>query len=259
MPDYGLRVHFVCAAEQRAEEFMANMAVLEGCRGEISASGKLGLSGDEKDLVILADMVEIDTGKRASPQLLAQCRHSGIPVLAVVNSGHKERAALFAAGFSDIVYYPFLAMELATRLGTVAAFRVLRWPLPEASFAEAIDAGSSHRATAKERKLVNDTCAFLVKDIVAEFSLHALARHMGSNHNSLTRAFRNVLGIGPYAWLRERRLDEAARLLRTSTLSIGEIGFAVGYGEPANFATAFRQSRGLSPSAYRRMMMRSQA
>lgn len=259
MPDYGLRVRFVCAAEQRAEEFMANMAVLEGCRCEILTGSNEKFWGDEEDLVVVADMVGIDSGTQAFLPFLDQCRDSGIPVLAVVNGGHMERAALFAAGFSDIIYYPFLTIELATRLGAVAAFRFLRWPFPDASSPTVTDAGGSIRPTARERKLVEDTCAFLISDIRIHLSLHALARQMGSNHNSLTRAFRNVLGMAPYAWLRERRMEEAATLLRTSTLSIGEIGFAVGYGEPANFATAFRQCRGFSPRSYRRLMTRSQA
>ena len=51
--------------------------------------------------------------------------------------------------------------------------------------------------------------------------------------------------------VRRRRITEAANLLVTTHQRISEIGYAVGFGDMANFNHAFRRELGISPRAYR--------
>jgi AraC family transcriptional activator of pobA len=44
---------------------------------------------------------------------------------------------------------------------------------------------------------------------------------------------------------------EAMRLLRFGDLTVGEIAFRVGYGDPLYFSRAFKRHTGRSPQAYR--------
>ena len=44
---------------------------------------------------------------------------------------------------------------------------------------------------------------------------------------------------------------EAARLLRFTTLTVGEIAFRAGYSDQLYFARAFRRHYGVSPTDYR--------
>ncbi len=102
--------------------------------------------------------------------------------------------------------------------------------------------------------MVEAACQALARDLAVHHTLHELARRVGSNRNSLARAFKKVLGKGPYAWLSERRMVEAATQLKTTDRPVQQISFDVGYSEPANFSTAFKRVHGLSPRRFREKM-----
>ncbi|PXW51428.1 AraC-like DNA-binding protein [Methylobacterium sp. B4] len=78
--------------------------------------------------------------------------------------------------------------------------------------------------------------------------LTAIARRTGLNPSKLNRGFRATYGMTPYAFLQERRLQIAYRMLASERASVGEVALAIGYS-PAHFATLFRRRFGLAPSS----------
>ena len=77
------------------------------------------------------------------------------------------------------------------------------------------------------------------------------ASQMGYSRSYLTRKLTQQWKRSPGVVLREVRLQEAATLLRSTQLSIGEIATRVGYGASAAFGRAFMQQYQQSPRAYR--------
>jgi AraC family transcriptional regulator len=67
-----------------------------------------------------------------------------------------------------------------------------------------------------------------------------------------TKMFRGAVGMPPHRWLLERRLERAQAMLADPRASVTEIALACGFGSSQHFATAFRKSRGVTPSDYRR-------
>ncbi len=59
------------------------------------------------------------------------------------------------------------------------------------------------------------------------------------------------LGIRPKAYIDQRRVLEAKRLLGYSAMSIKEIAYTLGFDEPTNFNKFFRKHTGLSPMSFR--------
>ena len=57
----------------------------------------------------------------------------------------------------------------------------------------------------------------------------------------------------PHAFIAQRRMIEARRLLCETGADMTEIGLALGYSGGGAFARAFRQHAGMSPSAFRRL------
>ncbi|MDX1486779.1 MAG: helix-turn-helix transcriptional regulator, partial [Acidiferrobacterales bacterium] len=51
--------------------------------------------------------------------------------------------------------------------------------------------------------------------------------------------------------LEQTRRDLAARYMKESYLSVGEVTFLLGFSEPANFARAFKRWHGVTPTEYR--------
>ncbi|MEI8195864.1 MAG: helix-turn-helix transcriptional regulator, partial [Phycisphaerae bacterium] len=77
------------------------------------------------------------------------------------------------------------------------------------------------------------------------------ASRMGYSRSYLTRKLSRQWLRSPGMVLREVRLNEAAKLLRTTKLSVGEIAASVGYSAPSGFGRAFMQHYRQSPRAYR--------
>ncbi|MFN3302166.1 MAG: helix-turn-helix transcriptional regulator [Roseateles sp.] len=82
-------------------------------------------------------------------------------------------------------------------------------------------------------------------------SLQQIARSIGMSASSLQRHFKAFTGQGLFEYLRGRRLEAARESLERQGLSVCEAAAVAGYGNAANFATAFKRRFGCSPSAVR--------
>ncbi len=67
----------------------------------------------------------------------------------------------------------------------------------------------------------------------------------------LTRCFRQKLGVSPYAFLRQVRMERAAQLLKTSADAVAVIALKTGYKNGSHFARDFREKYGMTPKRYR--------
>ena len=68
---------------------------------------------------------------------------------------------------------------------------------------------------------------------------------------ALSKALVQATGRSTKEHVTDRRMLEAARLLRFTTLTVGEIAFRAGYGDQLYFSRAFRRHHGVSPTDYR--------
>ncbi|MBU6373509.1 MAG: AraC family transcriptional regulator [Alphaproteobacteria bacterium] len=82
-------------------------------------------------------------------------------------------------------------------------------------------------------------------------SLRALAAELGTSPYGLVRAFAARFGETPMAYLRRRRLSQAAKTLAQTDDQILSVALAAGYGSHAAFSRAFRETFGLTPEAAR--------
>jgi len=68
-----------------------------------------------------------------------------------------------------------------------------------------------------------------------------------------SRLFRKVTGVSPGRFLSAMRLQEAKRLLVSTSLTVTEISHRVGYTSVGTFSSRFRNSVGVSPTTYRQL------
>lgn len=81
-------------------------------------------------------------------------------------------------------------------------------------------------------------------------NLHILAKEYGISKQKLTRSFKNLYGQSLHAYVIEARLSEAARLLKGTNLTIGEIAERSGYLKHSQFSAAFKKRFGVRPSDF---------
>lgn len=101
------------------------------------------------------------------------------------------------------------------------------------------------------REPVQQALAHLREHIAAPVAVPELARMAGLSRSQFTTLFRQATGQGVVAYLRSLRMARARSLLVTTSLSIADIGAAVGYPDQFYFSRQFRRVHGCSPSDYR--------
>lgn len=95
--------------------------------------------------------------------------------------------------------------------------------------------------------------ACLVADHIDEEELNPawIAENLGMSKASLYRKFKEILDKTPGEFIRSIRLEHAAKLLRTTQLTVNEIMFRCGFSNKSYFYREFLKQFGFSPKDYR--------
>jgi transcriptional regulator GlxA family with amidase domain len=101
------------------------------------------------------------------------------------------------------------------------------------------------------RTLFEEAAAIVEADFATELTLDEVARRVAASRRQLQRAYLEVGKTTFREHLAAVRMDRAADLLVTRTLTVREVAHRVGYRQAAQFAKTFRRHHGLSPTAYR--------
>jgi transcriptional regulator GlxA family with amidase domain len=88
-------------------------------------------------------------------------------------------------------------------------------------------------------------------DLRRPWKISQLARQAGISRRSFNTHFRRAFGMSAADYLRTRRLELARDAMIQQGISVNEAAWIAGYGNPANFATAFRRHFGHAPSKRR--------
>ena len=74
--------------------------------------------------------------------------------------------------------------------------------------------------------------------------------HVSKYH--FIRRFRRVMGVTPYSYLTNYRINKSKTLLRTTSKSVSEIAEICGFMDTSNFISHFKKHTGVKPTQYRR-------
>ena len=134
---------------------------------------------------------------------------------------------------------------ITTRLPELVLTEVLRVHL---GTAPAIDHGW---IGALHDPILAPALAALHQQPARDWTVAALAAHVGASRSSLDDRFRRVLGLSPIRYLTAWRMHLATDLLATTELSISAIARRVGYASEDAFSRAFKRERGVAPTHWR--------
>lgn len=93
--------------------------------------------------------------------------------------------------------------------------------------------------------------AYIQEHYMEDIDFGSLAESMGFSSAYLTKIFKKHTGTTPVKMLTEVRIHKAKQLLTTTSMSIQEIGAAVGYPDQFHFSKTFRKIVSVNPTAYR--------
>ncbi len=94
--------------------------------------------------------------------------------------------------------------------------------------------------------------SLIERRFAGSLSSEILSREAGMSVTNFNRRFREVTGYSPIDYLLRFRVSRAKHLLRTSELTVTDIGLEVGFCDGNYFARQFRRVTGESPRDFRR-------
>ncbi len=83
-----------------------------------------------------------------------------------------------------------------------------------------------------------------------ELTVQGIADYIGISRSQLFRVFKEHYNKSPEQFILEFRIRQACQLLKTSNLSIGSVGYSVGFNDNLYFSKAFKKIKGISPREY---------
>ena len=84
----------------------------------------------------------------------------------------------------------------------------------------------------------------------SDFNVDMLTQEVGISRAQLHRKMKEMTGISTSEFIRNIRLEQAARLLREQKINVTQVAYTVGFSNLAHFSTIFRKHFGVSPSEY---------
>ena len=83
-----------------------------------------------------------------------------------------------------------------------------------------------------------------------DYNVDMMAAEVGISRAQLHRKMKEITGITSGRFLRNLRMEQAARLLREGKVNVSQVAERVGYLDQSHFSTAFKNHFGMSPSEY---------
>ncbi len=101
-------------------------------------------------------------------------------------------------------------------------------------------------------EVIKQVHSFLVTNYHEHYTIEYLSQRFDISPTVMKKCFKGVYGDSVYAYMKRYRLQVAERLLRESTLTVGEIAAEIGYLNPNKFTSAFCAEYGMPPTEYRK-------
>ena len=218
-------------------------------RIEEAANGAEGLERARAlvpDAIITDGLMPVMDGLLMTREIKSDPELAFVPVLMLTSRAAPEDTVRgLEAGADDYLSKPFDSAELAARVaGLIASRRRLKTRM-EGIEAEPVEAGESPFMAQ-----VNSVLQAHLPD--SQFSVRDWAQLLHMDRTTLFRRLKSETGSAPEEYLREKRLQAAARLLAERAGNVAEVADAVGFASVTHFTRRFRERFETTPAAYAR-------
>jgi AraC-like DNA-binding protein len=103
----------------------------------------------------------------------------------------------------------------------------------------------------QKRNEINKVLLYIHGQYKNKITLDELSRMIHFNKCYFVKLFRSLVGVSPYEYIINLRVNEAKNLLITTELSVNEIASLTGFLDTNNFIRRFRSRANMTPLQYR--------
>jgi transcriptional regulator GlxA family with amidase domain len=166
-------------------------------------------------------------------------------VLYVDNDGLVLTSAGLAAGLDMCLH--MVSCDYGAAVAAAAARRVVVPLIRDGGQAQFIE----YTTPAQAGPSLSDTLGWMQANLHHPLTLEDIARHAATSVRSLTRHFRDQVGMTPTQQLLLLRIQRAKQLLETTDLPIERLSGQAGFGSAVALRQQFTRRVGISPHRYR--------
>ena len=98
---------------------------------------------------------------------------------------------------------------------------------------------------------IKEALSYIEQNFQNNITIEDIAAFCGLNRSYFGKIFHDTIGKSPQEFLISYRMTKAAELLKLTSLSVADIGNAVGYPNQLHFSRAFKNVYGTSPRSWR--------
>ena len=203
------------------------------------------------DLVVTDVLMPRMDGFELLRRLKGSTNTSHIPVIMLTTKAdHQSHIAGYEKGADAYVDKPFNMEELEARIASLIANRN-RMRGKFTGMQEQAD-------TVRQIELKGNDAALMERIMNAvnkrlddsDYNVEALAEDVGLSRVQLHRRMKDMTGISVGEFIRNLRLQQAAKLLAAGDISISQVTYATGFTSPSHFTVSFKKHFGITPSEY---------
>lgn len=214
--------------------------------------GKEGLAFAQSELpdLIISDimMPEMD-GVELCAHIKKDERTNHIPVILLTAKADIEsKLEGLGIGADDYLTKPFESEELQIRIKNLIEQRRM---LREHFQRDLKIIPDDHSLSSSDDEFIQKAIEVVSANIEStDFGVEQFSKQIFLSRQHLTRKLQSLTGLSALEFIRSIRLKRAAILLKQKQASVTEIAYQVGFSQPSNFATAFKNEFGVNPSDF---------
>lgn len=103
-----------------------------------------------------------------------------------------------------------------------------------------------------QNKMFDSIIAFVNRNYMRNISLSDIAYACSCSESTICHLFKYHTGISTQKYILNLRLEQAKKLLKTSSFTITDIALMSGFNNSNYFSTTFKKEIGMSPNEYRK-------
>ncbi len=168
----------------------------------------------------------------------------------ILNLESEPRGIVTAGGVTS---WQDLALHIIARLcGRTEALRTAKVYLLAGHQDGQLPFASMGRCIQKNDATIARCQTWIAKNYTTTNPVGAMTEHAKLKPRTFTRRFKAATGLLPMEYVHTLRIEEAKRLLESTSAAGDNVGFQVGYEDPTFFRRLFKRAVGITPAAYRR-------